>query len=135
MRDGPDSLTDTELLAVVLGIGRGADTGRIAPARQILSRFQDVRRLASANTAELCEIPGVGPVQACRIRAALALAGRLHKRPFLRGDPIESPGALFRRVGRALVGLEREAFLILALDARHRTIGEPRIHQGGFCSV
>ncbi len=135
MRDGPDTLTDTELLAVVLGIGHGADTGPLAPARRALSRFHDLRRLASASIAELCEIPGIGPVQACRIRAALALAARLHQRPFLRGDPIESPAVLFRRVGQALVGREREAFLVLALDARHRMIGQPRIHHGGFCSV
>ena len=135
MREGPDSLTDTELLAVVLGIGRGLESGPLAPARRVLTRFQDLRRLAAASTIELCEVRGIGPAQACRIRAALALAGRLHKRPFLRGDPIESPGALYRRVGQTLVGREREAFVVLALDARHRMIAEPRVSEGGFCSV
>src|SRR5688572_28057449 len=96
LRLGADALTDTELIAVILGIGRGPDNGPLAPARRVLGRFHDLRRLAAASTAELCEIPGIGPVQACRIRAALALASRLQQRPFLRGDPIDSPGALFR---------------------------------------
>jgi DNA repair protein RadC len=135
LRSGPDSLTDTELLALILGVGHGSENGPLTPARRIVNRFRDLRRLAQASVPELCEIPGIGVVQACRIRAALALAGRLHQRPFLRGEPLESPAVLFRRFGQTLVSCEREAFVILALDSRHRLIGEPRVQQGGFCTV
>ena len=86
VREGPQCLTDAELLALLIGVGtRSRDASDIATA--LLHGFPDLRAMAGATVAQLAEVPGVGHVQACRLKAALALAGRLGERPFTRGDP------------------------------------------------
>jgi DNA repair protein RadC len=128
-RCGPLDLTLSDLLGLVLG---RAD-GRVA--RSLVERFPDLRRMAAAGIAELAAVPGVGPAQACRVKAALALAGRLGERPFERGDPYGSAAEVHERIGRRLAPLENEVFLALAVDVKNRVLTELRLAEGGACSV
>ena len=134
LREGPSDLQDVELVAILLGTGtRG--TGVLAAAHALLAQFADLRRLASAGVAELCVVPGVGIAQACRLKAGLALAGRLGERPFSRGERLGCPRDVFERVGRRIASLEHEVFLAIALDTKHRVVGQHRVADGGVCSV
>jgi DNA repair protein RadC len=134
IRAGPDLLTDIELLAILVGAGtRGIDVETVASA--ILGRFADLPRLAAAGVAELATVPGLGLVKACRLKAALALAGRLAERPFNRGEPVLHPGAVWDRVGRRLAQMDHEVFIALALDGQARVITELSLAHGGACSV
>ncbi len=131
---GADAMHDAELLAVVLGTGaRGHDA--LAVAQAILARFGELRRAAVAGVAELAALPGVGFVKACRIKAALALAARLGERPYQRGDSIGGAADVHARVGARLRALEREVFVVLALDVKNRVLTERRVAEGGACSV
>ena len=134
LRQGAAALRDAELLAAVLGTGPRAG-GAVATAEALLARFADLRRLAGAGVAELSTIPGVGLAQACRVKAALALADRLAERPFLRGQRLAGPEEVFARVGPRLRLLEHEVFLVLALDCKHRVLGEHAVAVGGACTV
>ena len=127
-------MRDVELLAVVLGTGtRGHDA--LAVAGAIMQRFGDLRRVSLAGMAELAAVPGVGHAKACRVKAALALATRLGERPYLRGEPVGGPAAVHARVGPRLRALEREVFVVLALDVKNRVLAERRVAEGGVCSV
>jgi DNA repair protein RadC len=128
-RVGAHGLPDTELLSVVLGLGS------TSVAQGLVQRFPDLRRMASAGVAELAAVRGVGVAQACRIKAALALAGRLGDRPLARGEPLTGPRELYDRVGRRLAHLEREVFVGVALDTKHRVLAEVTLAEGGVCSV
>jgi DNA repair protein RadC len=133
-KNGPSTLSDTDLLAIVVGSGtRTLDAAMVAGA--LLGRFPDLRRMAVAGIAELGEVAGVGRATASRVKAALALAGRLAERPFERGERIDGPRAIYERVGRRLAQLEREQFLGLALDSAHRVLTELRFADGGGCAV
>ncbi len=134
LRHGAGALLDAELLALVLGTGsRTASAFAIALA--LLARFGDLLRLATAGVAELAAVPGVGFAQACRLKAALTLAGRVAERPFSRGDPFTSTADVARRVGRGLLGLEREVLVVLALDVKNRVLTEARLAEGSVCTV
>jgi DNA repair protein RadC len=128
-RVGAHDLPDNELLAIVLG------QGSTVVSQGLVERFPDLRKMAAAGVAELAAVHGVGHAHACRIKAALALAGRLGERPFARGEPLAGPDQLYTRVGRRLVHLEREVFIGLALDAKHRVLAEIQLAEGGACSV
>lgn len=130
---GARVLKDAELLATVLGTAPGV--GALRAADELLGRFQDLRRMADAGVAELSSVPGVGRAQACRVKAALALASRLCERPFVRGEPLDGPSAVFEKVGKRLVLSEKETFVAIALDVKHRVIAPMHIADGGFCSV
>jgi DNA repair protein RadC len=131
---GPDAMRDAELLAVILGTGaRGR--AALSVAESVLERFGDLRRVAVAGVAELAAVAGVGRAKACRVKAALALAGRLAARPYERGESMGGPGDVYARVGARLRALEREVFVVLALDVKHRVLAERRVAEGGVCSV
>lgn len=134
MRHGPAPLRDDELLAAVLGTGaRGR--GAAGAASALVARFPDLRRMAAAGVGELAQVPGVGVAQACRLKAALALAARLGERPYARGEQVLGPEDIYDRIGRRLLTLDREVFVAIALDVKNRILGEHRIAEGGVCSV
>jgi DNA repair protein RadC len=135
VRLGSDALRDAELLALVLGTGaRGVDS--LAVAASLLATFSgDLRRLAVAGVAELAALPGVGHAQACRLKAALALATRLGERPYQRGDAIGGPHDILARLGPRLRTLEKEVMIVLGVDSKHRVLVEQRVAEGGVCSV
>lgn len=128
-RVGANDLPDSELLAIVLG------QGSTVVSQGLVERFPDLRKMAAAGVAELAAVRGIGHAHACRIKAALALAGRLGERPFARGETLTGPDQLYARVGRRLVHLEREVFIGLALDTKHRVLAEIQLAEGGACSV
>jgi DNA repair protein RadC len=75
---GPASLSNTELLAVLLGSG----TRRLSIldlSARVLEAFEG--HLASATPRELQELPGLGQAKACQIVAAIELARRELARP------------------------------------------------------
>jgi len=134
VRAGAEVLTDVELLAVVIGAGtRGMDVAVVAAS--LLAQFGELRRVAAAGVAELASVRGVGHVKACRLKAALALAGRLVDRPYDRGEPIRHALEVYERIGRRVMHLDHEVFLALALDTQGRVITELSLAQGGACSV
>jgi DNA repair protein RadC len=126
---GDAHLADAELLAVILG------RSSTVVAEDLLGRFADLRRMASAGVGELAATPGVGVAQACRIKAALALASRLGERPYVRGDAVGDPAEIYRRFGPRLRHLDHEVFIALALDTKNRILCEIRLAQGGSCSI
>jgi DNA repair protein RadC len=129
VRCGPLDLTASELIAIVLGRATTDVSGCL------VERFPDLRRMASAGVAELAAVPGVGPAQAARLKAALALAGRLGDAAYERGEPFGHAGHVHARVGRRLAHLDREVFVGVALDVKNRVLAELRLAEGGACSV
>ncbi len=134
LRLGTEGLADWELVAVILGTGVGGASAAEA-GLALVGRFGGLRRMAHAGVAELAEVKGVGLVGACRIRAALGLAGRLAERPLERGEPLGSPQAVFERFAPSLRLEETERFLAVPLDRRNRVLRVLTVAQGGVCSV
>ncbi len=83
LRMGPHQVADTELLAVLLGTGRGRVEDALALAERVLAELDGTDGLAAAPMARLLKINGIGPVKATRIRAAFELS--------LRAGPVEPP--------------------------------------------
>jgi DNA repair protein RadC len=75
---GATSLSDTELLAVLLGSGT-RKLGILDLAMRVFETFGG--RLAATMPFELQEIPGLGQAKACQIVAAMELARREIARP------------------------------------------------------
>jgi DNA repair protein RadC len=73
---GSDSLTDKELLAILISTGiRGKPAQKIAD--EILEKFGSVEALANQPLEKLLEIKGLSDVKIIRIVAAFELALRL----------------------------------------------------------
>ena len=111
---GPASLTDAELLALLLGsgvVGRSA----LRIARSVARRHPT--ELAGWPAARWARVPGIGPARAAALVAAFELGRRAQELPTA-GSPIRGPEDVLRHV-RDLRRARREHFVVLLLNARH----------------
>lgn len=73
---GARALDAGELLAVVLGTGRGSGEDALQLADRVLAELGGPGCLVAATAKELMQLRGVGPTRAARIRAAVELGLR-----------------------------------------------------------
>lgn len=94
LQQGPDSLSDAELLAIFLRTGTAGQTA-LDLARNLLSTFDGLRGVLEADLHEFCRQPGMGESKFVLLRAALALSQR-HMLEGLRRSDCLSSSALTR---------------------------------------
>jgi DNA repair protein RadC len=120
--DGPQVLSDAELIAVLLRTGRPG-RGAVDTAQDLLAEVGGLVPLARMDVVELIRRPGIGPAKAAALAAALELGHRLTGAELRHGPGLEHPEAVARYLVQRLQGSRREVFGFLALDSRHRLIG------------
>jgi DNA repair protein RadC len=126
---GPSALTVAELLAILLGTGTPRDDV-IDIARQLLAVGGSLRGLAGRPVGSLNGVPGMGPVKAARVCAALELGRRLAAETREEGRQVGSPADVQRWCGPALRDLPVEEFHVLTLDAQNRITRDLLITRG-----
>lgn len=73
LRKGPDALSKSDLLAILLGSGiKGKNVQKLA--QQIISKFG--KNFLNIKVDDLLEIPGIGQAKALQIVSAISLVGR-----------------------------------------------------------
>jgi len=77
LRKGPQSLSDAELLAILIGSGN-RDESAVELSRRIMHECQDnINELAQLSIADLCKrFKGIGEAKAITIKAALEIGKR-----------------------------------------------------------
>ena len=74
LEKGPDALTDSELLAILLGSGIKGTNVKVL-SQKIIKKFGD--NLLNASVDDLMQISGIGQAKALQISSALALTRRI----------------------------------------------------------
>jgi len=74
-RNGEHSLSDTELLAVLLGSGSRGQSA-VDLARKIIQQFGSFRKIGQADLGSWQEIRGLGQAKTARIKAAIEIGKR-----------------------------------------------------------
>ena len=116
IRRGASSLSDIELLAVIIGRGfPGKDVLQVAS--EIESRFKD--NLDKIGYDELVEIDGIGETKACQILASFELARRYFGKKDVK---ITFPSDVLPFV-RDISDKRQEHFVCLALNGANEVIG------------
>ncbi|ROR34475.1 RadC family protein [Inmirania thermothiophila] len=129
LAQGPEALSDAELLAIFLRTGvRGRSA--LDLARELLARFGGLRPLLDAPPAAVCALPGLGPAKYAQLAAALELARRHLQERLRRGEAVTDPAAAARYLAARLRHRPREVFACLFLDARHRLIAYEELFTG-----
>ncbi len=120
-RLGAESLSEQELLACVLGRGIAGESVLVG-ARRLLAVFGSLRGMAEASVEQLAEVRGIGQAKASQLQAAIEMARRLA----LPTNGQRSSLASFERAVAVLrphlIDKQREHFVALLLDNRHRLI-------------
>jgi DNA repair protein RadC len=127
---GPAALTSAELLAILIGTGRGGRTVLDVAGRLLDVSDGSLRRLVQRPVIELLSIEGVGPAKAARLLAAFELGVRLireERPPVLR---IREPQDVVRLLTARLRDLTVEEFHLLALDSQSQVLREVLVTRG-----
>lgn len=136
LENGPETLSNAELLAILLRTG-DASTGQSAldHGRALMTTFEgSFRRLDQASVQELCAIKGIGPAKAAQIKAALEIAKRFAQEEIKRGEQFRSSADVFHHYRERLGNLRKEEFHVLLLDAKNRKLKDVRISEGSLTS-
>jgi DNA repair protein RadC len=128
-RFGPETLSTTELIAILLGSGtKGQPVLQLA--HEILVRFGSIQAISEATITELCQIKGLGTAKAVQLKAAFSLGVRLSKQVLSPRYRIEHPIHAYNLVKEDLVAEKREVFVVLLLDTKGCVIAQEIVSIG-----
>jgi DNA repair protein RadC len=116
LEHGAHTLTDAELVSVLLSAGR-AGASAIVVADRVLRAVGGVPGLARCHPEALCRLPGLGEVTAARLVAALALPLR---RDAMGTVTVSSPADLVPVFRPVLAGARHERLVVAVCDRRLR---------------
>jgi len=128
---GPQMLTDAQLLAILLRVGRHGSSA-VQVGMDILGRLGGVVGLAQCGIEELCTVPGVGEAKAAQLKAAIELGKRALAGPLIKGAKITSSRDLFTHYHPALRDLRHEIFKVVLLDAKHAIMRDATVSEGSL---
>lgn len=129
---GAHSLTDSELLAVLIGSGGFGHGSALDLGRTVIARFGTVRGLARAAAGELAQVAGMGEARAARVLAALELARRLGLEPRVVRGRYRSAHEVYLAYRERLFLEKRELFMAVMLDGKSRPFREVVVSQGSL---
>jgi DNA repair protein RadC len=128
MQLGPRALSSGELIALVLS--GDSKQPAIITAEELLARHQDLFSLSKLDPVLLCQEPEVGCDRAARMVAAFELGLRCQKNKSKESLTVHGPEDLTQILYAEMHGLEREHFVALYMDTRHRLTGHQMISVG-----
>jgi len=117
MRYGPEKLSNSELLAILLRSGKKGENV-IELANKILKKF-GARGLPFLTFNDLKDCPGLGPAKACQIVACFELGKRLLKDK--KAEIYLTPKEIWEEL-KDLRSHKKEHFIVFYLDSRNQEI-------------
>lgn len=132
LKSGTESLTDAELLAVILRTGTSGQTS-VQLAQNILKLCGTNGGLTGIHhisLAELQKINGVGQVKAIQIKAVGELAKRMAQQQARPALIFSQPCTIAEYYMEQLRHEEQEVLICMMLDTKNRLLGERMIFRG-----
>lgn len=136
LRDnGPQSLTDAELLAILIGSG--------TPGVSAVDLMQDILRdcnnnlntLGKMSIRQLCDYKGIGEAKAITILAACELGKRRQMETPEERPDLGTATKIYNHMHPVLQDCNVEEFWLLLMNQNHRLIKKVRISHGGITEV
>ena len=133
---GSEALSSQEILALILGRGIKGESV-IVTAQKLLTKFGNLKNLASASIEELTQIKGIGPAKAAQIKATFELSKRLEDSASETIKmTVKSPEDVVKTARNMLKGKKKEHFLAICLDTRNHLIKTSTVSIGSLnCSI
>ena len=129
---GKQSLSDAELIAILMGSGSKNESA-VDLAKRILKASKDnLIELSKLGVKDFIKFKGVGEAKAISIIAALELGKRRRREEALDKKKISSSIDVFEYFSGILSDTNYESFYILLLNRANKIIREIQISEGGL---
>ena len=129
---GKVSLTNSELLAVLIGSGNRNESAVALCKRILASVGNNLNALAKLSVSQLQEFKGIGEAKAISIVAGLELGRRRREGDELVFDKIGSSKSVFEIMQPLLGDLEHEEFWALFLNNSNIVLSKQQLSKGGI---
>ncbi|MDR1337274.1 MAG: DNA repair protein RadC [Tannerella sp.] len=128
---GTSSLSDAELLAILIGSGNTRETAVQLSQRILNSVSNNLNALGKMSLKELTAFNGIGEAKAVTVLAAMELGRRRDGSEPRPGESIRTSAQVFKLFHPQLRDLPHEEFWIATTDRAGKVIEKVKISQGG----
>ena len=130
VRNGPESLSNAELLAIILRTG-SREENVVSLCSRIFSEYS-IKQLSLANVKRLMQIHGVGEAKAAQITALFELARRLETFVEEPKRKVRSPKDVYTLMYPKMREQKKEKFITLYLDTKNQILKEETVSIGSL---
>ncbi len=132
LHKGVQSLSDAELLAILIGSGN-RDESAVELSRRILQdSHNNINLLAQLSISDLCKsFKGIGEAKAITIIAALEFGKRRRMSEIHEHKQVKSSVDLLEVFEPYMIDINHEEFWIAILNSANRVLGVYKLTQGG----
>ena len=129
LSQGPQALSDAELLAIFLRVGVVGKSA-VDLARDLLTEFGSLNGIFNAGRDELTAVNGMGDSKYVQVQAIFEMARRALTEQMRQRDALTSPQQVRDYLCLKLGGMTREVFVVLFLDAQNRVTAQEELFAG-----
>jgi len=132
---GKSTLTDAELLAILIGSGTKKESAVALGKRILNSVHNNMNELAALSLENLKEFKGIGEAKAVSIITALELGKRRHFEIVEQKPIIKSSKDVFQIMLPMIGELQHEEFWVLYLNNSNKVIAKEQLSKGGITAT
>ena len=129
---GKSSLSDSELLAILIGSGSRNESAVQLCQRILYSANNNLSQLGKLSIKQLTEFKGIGEAKAISIAAALELGRRRRAEDAVELEKITSSRSVFEIMQPIIGELPHEEFWVLYLNNSNKVIHKAQLSKGGI---
>ena len=129
---GPQSLSNSELLAVIIRSGHQKQNALELSQSLLIKYGNDLNRLSAQSLMELMKFKGIGRAKALGIIASLEIGHRRNRVSNIKKMRISSSNDAYDCLAPDLSNLNHEEFWIILLNRANRVIRLHQISKGGM---
>ncbi|MFK3958250.1 RadC family protein [Guptibacillus hwajinpoensis] len=131
MKDGPETLSNQELLAIILRTGTKQESV-LQLSYRIIQNFEGLRLLKDASIEELTSLNGVGTAKAVQLIAAMELGRRVSRLQLEERYTVRSPEDGANYVMEDMRFLSQEHFVCLYLNTKNQVLHRQTVFVGSL---
>lgn len=129
---GAEALSNSELLAILIGSGNTKESAVDLMKRVMNDCGNNLNTLGKKSIAELCEYEGIGPAKAITILAACELGKRRQLEKAEERLDLGSAVAIYEHMHPLMQDLDVEEAWVLLMNRNFKLIKKVRISHGGI---
>lgn len=132
LRKGKQSLSDSELIAILIGSGNREKSAVELSKYILLASKNSLGELGKLSVQQLCSFKGIGEAKAVSIIAALELGRRRRGEEALELPKIASSQSVYELLQPIIGDLAHEEFWIIYLNNSNKVIDRLQLSKGGI---
>lgn len=129
LKQGPDSLKTSELIAILLRTGTKGSSAVDIAEKMLGQHGNSLEALSRASINELAKIKGIGQTKAIQLKAAFTLGARL-SRSSAESRSVETPEDVYSLLGEEMRLLDHESVRVISVNTRLKFLAVDEISNG-----